>query len=313
MDPQAVEALHIVLETRSMTGAAKRLRLPKSTISRRIAALEEAVGVQLLRRSTRKVEPTEAGLAFSERSRQGLRLLEEARLIARDESGPPRGRVRITAPPDLAEDILTRPLTEIRATYPDIELELGLFPRRVDLAAEGWDLALRVASPGPESLVARLIATSDGGLYAAPVYLARKGTPRTIEDLDEHHWVELYPSTGPIPLRVVSGGRELLIARKNSMRADDMRFCRRAAEAGAGIISLDEQVVGEAVAEGRLVRLLPKVRVIGPAIYLVYSKERYPTRAAKIVREIILDAVKGCPGHPSTRGLHSKRTAPSKS
>lgn len=182
-----LEAFLRITEAKSLTAAAKRLRLPKSTLSRRLARLEQHLGAQLLVRTTRKLHLTETGSAYLERVAPALSRIEEATRAAREERDSPKGHVRMSAPFDLGTTWLPPLLNAFREKYPEITLEVLLEGRRVDLVGEGIDIALRAAAQlADSSLVARRIASAEIGLWASATYLKKRGTPKTVDDLKKH-------------------------------------------------------------------------------------------------------------------------------
>ncbi len=179
-----------VVELESFTAAAKALGLPKSSVSRSVAQLEEALGVRLLQRTSRKSSLTDEGRAFVERVREPLAGVLEAMSDAAESQREPRGLIRLTAAPDLGSALLAAPIAEFARKHPLIRVELTLTTRIVDLVAERFDLAIR-ATPRLEdsSLVARKTSGSEGGLFASPEYIKRRGKPRSVAELSEHECV----------------------------------------------------------------------------------------------------------------------------
>lgn len=176
----AIQAFVTVAQAGGFAAAGRRLTVPRSTLSRRIQYLEDELGVRLMERTTRRVRLTDAGRAYFERCTHALDLIDVANHGARDAGAQPRGTLRVSAPIDVARDVLAGMLPELRRRYPDIELVIDVGQRHVDLVAEGFDLALRGAGddwrPAP-NLVARKLATHTMGLYASPAYLSARGIP----------------------------------------------------------------------------------------------------------------------------------------
>lgn len=274
-----------VLEGKSLSAAARQLGVPKSTVSRRLSTLEAQLGVQLLRRSPRSVVATDAGIAFADRAREALQTLDAAVAAARDSEGPPRGTVRITAAVDVGQELLAEPLAALTAEYPEIVIELGLFSRRVDLVAERWDLAIRAGDPGAGSLIAKKLASLGWGVYAAASYLETAAPIEAPSDLTGHRMVVFAPAI-QLGMPTLEGplGR-FPIAPAGNLRADDLSFCLRAAESGAGIAMLPIKLAQRAEARGALVRVLPEYAAPGAHLNLVYVKDRYLSRAVAVVRD----------------------------
>ncbi|MDB4982345.1 MAG: transcriptional regulator, LysR family, partial [Myxococcales bacterium] len=192
IDLNLVSTFVKVAETGGFTAAGRALGLPTSSVSRKVSALEGILEVRLIQRSTRKLVLTEAGRAYFERARASLAGLADATSAVADMSHEVAGPIRLTAAPDNA-GILAGFLAEFLAKYPKVRLDVMLTPRRVDLLAEGVDLAVRGGRLGDSSLVVRRIGPADLGLYATPAYLRRAGTPRTLADLSRHRFVLFGP------------------------------------------------------------------------------------------------------------------------
>src|SRR5689334_9657853 len=180
MDLNDIVVFTKVVETKSFTGAADALGLPKSTVSRKLAQLEERLGVRLVQRTTRKLALTDIGEAYYERASRIVADIAAAEQVVTDMQSTPRGRLKITAPIDLSTKYLGGIIAEFVATHPDVNVELDATDRIVDLIEEGFDVAVRFG-PLPEStLIARKLAPVAGVLCASPAYLARRPAPATI-------------------------------------------------------------------------------------------------------------------------------------
>jgi DNA-binding transcriptional LysR family regulator len=272
-----------VLETESITKAAKLLGLPKSSVSRSIVALEADLSVQLFRRSRLKLTPTDVGLKFGEGARKAINMLGEAAREARDVLPGKPTTVRITAPADIGIVVLPEALAAIAAIAPEIQVELGLFPRRADLLTENWDFALRVGDPGSTVLVAKRVASLELGLYASADYLAKYGTPKKTADLRHHRWIEFAPPTGPH-----RASREAMALAEKclvSTKVDDNQFVAAALEQGLGIGMMASLFVDK---RSRLVRVMPELSLPGATLSLVYAKDRYRSQATKIVQDALI-------------------------
>ncbi len=197
-----------IMEAGSFSKAAERTGLPKSTLSRRITALETKLGERLLTRSTRRLAITEFGERILDHAKRLLEETEAASAMALHRQGTPRGVLRVSMPPDFRELDLTPLLLQYAASYPEVRLELDLSPRRVDLLAERFDLAVRAASRLPDdgTLVARKLCEMTNGLYASPAYLKRYGIPASPPDLLDHVGLRLIGGNGEAqPWRLARG------------------------------------------------------------------------------------------------------------
>ena len=187
MDLNRLTVFEAVARTSSFTGAARELSIPKSSVSRAVAGLEEELGVQLLLRTTRKVSLNAAGTALYDRITPLLRQLGSALGDIPEREEQPSGTLRVTAPVDLGVLFLAEAVARYTARYPAVTVELQLTGRVVDLVAERFDVALRVGQRLADStLVARKVAAIAFRAYASPIYLARRGTPRTDAELAGH-------------------------------------------------------------------------------------------------------------------------------
>lgn len=269
-----------VARTGGFTRAGRSLGVPKATLSRRVQRLEERLGVRLLQRTTRTLSLTEAGRAFFDRCLHAVEELEDAERAAADVSAAPRGVLKVSAPFDFGRDYLVGWLAEFRERYPEVELTLELTQRRVDLIAEGFDIALRagVLSGGP-NLIAKKLAQSDLVLCASPRYLDRRGAPNTLSDLARHDCVEF----GPGPKFLLTGPKgPVELDLRPWLTVNEFGTIRQAVLAGAGIGLLLEPFVVDDVAAGRLRRVLAEYRVAGGALFAVYPSSHHLTPKVRV-------------------------------
>jgi DNA-binding transcriptional LysR family regulator len=243
-----------VVEQRSFTHAARALGLSKSVVSARVARLEERLGLRLLHRTTRRVTPTEEGLALYDRAARLVAAADEE--VGETASGAPRGLVRVSAPARLAELYLAAPIAEFLAKNDAARVELVTSDRLVDLVKEGFDLAIRISTLRDSSLVARRLATDRLVVAAAPSYLARSGTRRVPEDLSQHECLRSahIPANGEWGFRGVSSGAR--VSGGGRFVASDAGVLKEAAAAGLGLAVLPSCLIAPELASGRLVVVL---------------------------------------------------------
>jgi len=264
-----------VVEAKSFSAAADKLGMSKSLASRHVSALERALSVKLLNRSTRKLSLTEGGALFYEHC---ARIVQEAELaeqrLTRTQSEP-AGLVKVTAVPAFAVRHVLPALTEFYRKYPKVRVKLFCSNRALDLGDEGFDLGIRVAFDPPAHLVARKLAANRGVLCASPAYLKRHGTPRRIEDLRKHECV-LFPPLAPKGVWTFRrDGRKHSVQVGGVFETDEMDVVRAAVAAGLGIGMLPLYIAGDALRQGQLVALLRQYQVVPEsAIYLVYLPNR---------------------------------------
>jgi DNA-binding transcriptional LysR family regulator len=280
-----------VARTASFTAAARELRAPKSSVSRAVARLEDDLGVQLFFRTTRKVSPTAAGAALHERVAPLLRQLSAAVGTLPEREEEPSGELRVTAPVDLGVLFLADVVTRFTARYPSVSVSLHLTGRVVDLVGEGFDVALRVAERLADStLVVRRVAPVVVQLFASPLYLARRGTPRSDADLAEHDWVVF--RSGPQRLRIAPPSEAVGVEPRGRIVADDLLFVRDALRAGAGIGLLPSFVAEPDVLSGALVRVLPRRERTSGHLHFVTPAARQVPRKVTAFRELVVELLR---------------------
>ena len=248
MDLNHLAVYVAVAEHNSFTRAADILGLPRSAVSRRVAALEEALGVELLIRTTRHVETTSAGRRLLRDVAPLLGQLEAAVHDLPERSAEPAGELRITAPPDLGLWLLPPVLGALTVMHPAVHPVVALSNRVVDLEREGFDVALRIAMAGlPDSgLKARKLGQIGTRLYASPSYIAQHGAPANLEDVAGHRVVSRSGADIPEPFR-----------RASVVSADDMLLGLGLVKHGVGIGLLPMFLAQEGVDAGELEVLLP--------------------------------------------------------
>lgn len=266
-----------VIDAGSFARAAERCGMPKSTLSRRISQLEARFGERLLTRSTRRLTITAFGEQVLEHARRLLDETEAASAMALHRQGTPRGVLRVSLPPDFADLDLTPFLLQFAASYPEVRLELDLSPRRVDLIAERFDLAVRIASrlPDDTTLVARKLCDLHNGLYASPAYLARYGTPEQPAQLLEHVCLRLIGGNGEVlPWRLSRGAEQWEGIPDGPLAANSLGLQRDLATHGMGIVSLADRHASQWLAQGLLERVLPDWQLPTVTIWCVTPGRR---------------------------------------
>lgn len=275
-----------VVECHSFTLAAQGLGMQKSTVSRRIALLEERLGVRLLNRTTRKLRLTEVGQAYYERCRQIMLDFAEAEQAVMQLQQEPSGLLRISAPIEFGQLFLGRVLGDFMRLYPQITAEVELTSRNVDPVEEGMDLVILVGQPQDSTLIARKLFGSGRRFYASPEYLRQHGWPRVVADLAGHRAV-LLPQDGsrywPLSDENISCQRV--------MACNNITFAREAVLAGAGIAGLPIMLCERAVQEGRLVELLPEVRLPAGELYAVYPSRRFQAMKVKTFLDFLMQSL----------------------
>ncbi len=264
-----------VVKAMNFRRAAEAAGVPNSTLSRRIAALENAIGLRLLHRTTRRIELTEAGRLYYERCKH---IVEEARLAheqLNDMLDEPGGVLRMSLPVDFANIYLAPLIAEFARRHPGIAFEFDLTPRRVDLVAEPFDVAIRIGDLPDSNLIARRLACLPSHLYASPGYLQGAGTPRHPADLARHACLG-FPKRDCWTLRRAAETVEVPIASRFVLNSAGM--LRRLATLDLGIVMMPEALVAEDVAANRLCRLLPQWQGAPVFVYALTETRLLPAK-----------------------------------
>lgn len=300
MEPDADDLLLFarVMEAGSFSRAAERVHWPKSTVSRRIAALEARLGEKLLLRSTRKLSLTDFGAGVLEHARALAAEVDGALALALHRQSKPSGRLRVSMPADFAHNVACGMLSEFALTYPEVQLELDLTPRRVDLIGEGFDLAIRMGELSDDSqLAARRLAATHWALYASPAYLARAGEPLLPEALEAMHGLMLLTRTGDVlPWRLSREGREPVVVRPAQRTvANAPSLLAEMAMGGVGIAGIDRLMVSDALRDGRLQRVLPDWELPGSVCWAVFPERRLMPLRTRVFLEAMSALLDRCP------------------
>ncbi len=278
-----------VVGAKSLTTAATALDLPKSTVSRRLAQLEERLGVRLIQRTTRKFALTEIGETYYQRCATILTEISNANKDVTDMQATPRGKLRITAPADLSTDYMGRIISEFCATHADIRVELTVTDRFVDLIAEPYDLALRIGHLRESTLIARRLTKATAILCASPSYLARRGTPTRIEELAEHDLALFLPDSFT-HFTLTNGKRSYDLSGAQQLVVNHYAPVRDAVLAGIGIGNLSTFSAASDLAAGTLVQVLPEWNAGEFYVNLVYPARRnVPARVSLFIEHLLME------------------------
>ncbi|MBB3391616.1 DNA-binding transcriptional LysR family regulator [Rhizobium sp. BK275] len=264
-----------VIEAGSFTAAARLIGTPKTTVSRRIAALERELGVRLLQRTTRSLSMTDAGRLYYEEASQALRRIEEANIRLAEARAEPVGTIRISAPLGFVSHFLADTIFEFMATYEKSRVELRLTDEKLNLIDNGIDLAFRTGTLEDSTLIARRLGPTYRLLCASPAYLARAGTPATPTDLASHQCVIAGPSAAHA-VWVLQGERgEESVAVSGRFAANEMQAVMAAALAGYGIAQLPYGIAFAGIADGRLQRVLENYTTPAGGLHVVYPSSKH--------------------------------------
>lgn len=293
-----------VVEAKSLSRAAIELGVPRATIGRRLARLEERLGIRLVRRTTRSLALTDAGEAFYRRARIALDAVAEAQACVRNTGDVMRGDLRVSIPP-VSDDALPAMITSFAKEHPGVRLQVDASTRIVDLVREGYDVALRASADLAPGLVARTIQRDKAIAVASPEYLAEHGTPRTRKDLRRHRCVTGF-ARGELPQASWRVGRGEVHV-DSAFSSSDVRLRREAAVRGVGIALLPTFLVADLLETGALVQVLPGVVEAENRIAVVYPEREF---LPAYVRAFIDMLVRWTP--PVMRGSVATHGAPSR-
>ncbi|MHB1678530.1 MAG: LysR family transcriptional regulator [Sulfuriferula sp.] len=266
-----------IAEQGSLVAAARQLAMPKATVSRRLAHLEAQLKQKLLIRTTRRLVLTEFGLTFLDHCQRVAEEVAATRDFVRSQEDQPQGRLRVSMPDDYARYRLSTAIATFTQQYKEIQLELDLSSRRVDLIGERFDLAIRMGTLEDDAtLVARKIDEQSFSLYASPIYLALRLAPKTPEDLIDHDTVRLLSARGaPIPWKLGKGKIIWEGVPTSKLSVNSPGVIQQLLLDGAGIGALPDRFVIEDVRRKRLVRVLPEWRLPPVPTWAVMPTRRY--------------------------------------
>lgn len=276
----------------SFAAAARALGLSQTMISKHVAALEQQLGVALLHRSTRRLSLTDPGKRFLERCQSILADIEQLDAEFMAQRHAPSGNLRFNAPVSFATRYLAPLLPAFHDQYPDVTVELGLDDRRVNLIEEGWDLALRIRRLEPNSLRVRKLAMIRFVVCAAPSYLERFGTPKTVSDLERHQCLGYTLGDWQSAWRWRFGHEgEATVSVRGALSANSGDALREAALRGMGIIYQPVFIIADDLASGRLIELpldLPLVN--GPELHAIYPAGREASPKVRAMIDFLVQA-----------------------
>lgn len=279
-----------VVSRGSFTEAARELGVPASTLSRKVAALEERLGLRLLERTTRQLRLTDAGGVYYERCQRLARDAEEADHSVMALQASPRGVLRVTAPPFFAEAFLAPALSDYSKRCPEVQVVMSLNDRLVDLVAEGFDLAVRVAAGfSDSSLVLRRIGRTSAAPCASPAYLQAHGVPRSLAELSQHRIVGYsFEAGGEFFWRFVDDdGEARRVELTPRIVVNSFWMTRELCRSGEGIAMLPASLAGPDLASDRLVRVLPGVKTRPLDVAVVMPSARQTPPKVRMFMEVL--------------------------
>ncbi|HEV7855347.1 MAG TPA: LysR family transcriptional regulator [Herminiimonas sp.] len=273
-----------VAEVGSFTQAAANLGLQKASVSEHVRTLEDIVGARLLHRTTRKVQATHDGLALLERCKDLLSDMDEIEGMFRRHGAELSGRLRVDMPTAIARKIVMPRLAEFIMQYPQVQIEVSSTDRRVDVVREGFDCVLRAGETVDDSLIARQLGMMTMANCASPAYLARCGTPQTLEDLASHQLIHYSPVLGmrSSGFEYAIDGETRSIAMAGAVTVNNVESYEAACLGGLGIVQAPLKGMRDYIDSGKLVNVLPQFVPTPMPISLLYAHRRHLPQRVRI-------------------------------
>ena len=277
-----------VAEAKSFSGAARRLGISKSLVSKEVSKLEKTLGARLLNRTTRQFSLTEFGAAFYEHCARVVQEAEEAELLVDRLHASPRGVLKCTAPVAFATFHIARALPEFLAQYPEVRVDLTVGDRFFELAEEGYDLAIRIARDLPPNMVARPITPINRVVCGTPQYFAEHGVPKTPQDLAGHDCV-IYTHANPDSIWHFSAdGTDIAVQVRGTLKVNDDEVAWQAVRAGLGLSLLPSFIVGDDLQSGRLQAVLTEYLPSERNLYALYLPNRHLSAKVRVFIDFLL-------------------------
>lgn len=276
-------------EVGSFTVAAEALGLTPAAVSRSVARIEERLKVQLFARSTRQVKLTENGRLYFEQCREAVQQIEDVERALTGNRSTPIGMLRISVPTTYGHFRLLPLLEKFRQRYPQVLVEINISNRNIDFVDQGYDLAIRLGTPQDSRLVARKLEDASLGVYASRAYLARRGEPRTLDDLRHHDCIQfVLPSTGrPMPWLFQEGAQELDLPLDSTVRfSGDVLGCVGYAAAGGGLFQTYDFIATSPQYQD-LVEVMPAYRGRSRPFCILYPHNRHLSAKVRALVDLL--------------------------
>jgi len=279
-----------VVKAGSFAGAARRLKVTSSVASKHVAKLEKALGVRLLNRSTRKLSLTEAGAAYYEHCARIVEEVESSKTAIAQLQAAPRGLLRVTAPVTFANTRLGPILREFFARYPDIQIDLNASNRVVDLAEDGFDVAIRIARTLPPNVVARELRRVRWHLCGSPEYLEREGVPTHPANLTRHNCLTFPVPGAALEWHFVRGSERVTVPVHGSLQSNMVEALHDLVLNGTGLTLLPGYIAGKDIREGKLRAVLEDWEIeAGSSLYAVYLPTRFIAPKVRVFVDFLVE------------------------
>ncbi|EKE44219.1 LysR substrate binding domain protein [Oceaniovalibus guishaninsula JLT2003] len=289
-----MEAFATVVDQGGFTDAARKMGLSKSAVSKHVSSLEARLGARLLNRTTRRVSPTEIGLAYYDRARRVLDNADEADSLVTAMQSAPSGLLRISVATDFGVNLLSPLLGDFLHRHPDVTVNMVLNNRFVELVSEGFDMAVRIGEVDDSSLRARRLADTARRMIAAPSYFERFGRPRKIDDLSDHKLLHYTSqSNGAVWHLTAPSGEKRQVRTAGWLSVNDGQSLLNAAISGLGIAYLPTFLYADALRAGKVIEALPDLPDDVKGIHAVYPPGRFVQPKVRAFVDFLVDAFAG--------------------
>jgi DNA-binding transcriptional LysR family regulator len=288
-----MEAFATVVDQGGFTDAARKMGISKSAVSKHVSSLESRLGARLLNRTTRRVSPTEIGLAYYDRARRVLNDAGEADALVSSMQSAPSGLLRISVATDFGVNHMSPILGDFLADFPDITVNMVLNNRYVELISEGFDLAIRIGEMEDSSLRARKLTETSKRLIAAPSYFEQYGRPEKIDDLNEHKLLHYSnQSAGNVWKLTAPSGEKRQVRTQGWLTVNDGQSLLNACVSGLGIAYLPSFLYADALKDGLVEEAMPGLPTESQGIYAVYPPGRYTQPKVRTFIDFLVEAFK---------------------
>ncbi len=288
-----MEAFATVVDQGGFTDAARKMGISKSAVSKHVSSLESRLGARLLNRTTRRVSPTEIGLAYYDRARRVLNDAGEADALVSSMQSAPSGLLRISVATDFGVNHMSPILGEFLADYPEITVNMVLNNRYVELISEGFDLAIRIGEMEDSSLRARKLTETTKRLIASPKYFEQYGRPEKIDDLNEHKLLHYSnQSAGNVWKLTAPSGEKRQVRSQGWLTVNDGQSLLNACASGLGIAYLPSFLYADMLRDGLVEDAMPELPEERQGIYAVYPPGRYTQPKVRTFIDFLVEAFK---------------------
>ncbi|MGV6839709.1 MAG: LysR family transcriptional regulator [Planktomarina sp.] len=285
-----MEAFATVVDQGGFTDAARKMGISKSAVSKHVSSLEARLGARLLNRTTRRVSPTEIGLAYYDRARRVLTDAGEADALVTSMQSAPSGLLRISVATDFGVNHMSPVLGEFLQAFPEITVNMVLNNRYVELISEGYDMAIRIGEMEDSSLRARKITDTSRRMIASPEYFAKHGRPEKIDDLNNHKLLHYSNQAGGGYWKITApSGEKRQIRTAGWLTVNDGQSLLNAAIAGLGIAYLPSFLFDEALEQGLVEEAMPELPIETQGIYAVYPPGRFTQPKVRAFIDFLVD------------------------